>query len=266
MTEMLKYIGRTPLINLDGIWVKCEQFNPTGSIKDRIAYEMLKYIPRNKRIVEISSGNTGISIAYVGSLLGFNKIIIIVPKKTSIIKRQLISKYGADLIHVDSLDKGIILAEEMSKNDTVYWTNQFDNAANKSAQEKMASEVAYPLNRFDIKPDAVVVGIGTGGTLAGLYAVFPQSVFYTFECTNGHIEGVSDGVPLPLKPRQCTLNIIPVDIIGVLLTQKFLLNHYGFDVGLSSAANFLVATQIKEKFGYKNILIIFHDNGMRYIQ
>jgi cysteine synthase A len=261
-------IGNTPLINIDGIWCKCEYMNLTGSIKDRIAYEMLSNVNRKKysHVLEVTSGNTGISIAAISGWFGL-KATIICPTSTSEKKQILMSKYGATIINVDgNISDCMKLAKEGCKNYNYFFLNQFENIYNTKAQIKMALEIAVqlsqqePTNRFI---DTIVTGIGTGGTLAGLYYRFPNAKFYTWVCDK-LIEGTSDGVTLPLKPKECNLIQIPIDYDNVIHAQEYLA-HNGIFVGLSSAANFSVAKKLKHLFPNKNILTILVDNGIRYL-
>jgi len=272
--EIEKLIGNTPLINIDGIWCKCEFMNLTGSIKDRIAYEMLSHVDITKydNVLEITSGNTGISISALVSWFGL-RASIICPQSTSIHKIKLMDLYGAEILCIDGnikdCKKHAKLMLKNKYNKKLYFLNQFENQYNLIAQQKMAFECVMQLSKqsYDDKIDAIIVGIGTGGTLAGLYKMFPNAIFYTWICDKP-IEGTSDGVKLPLKPKQCNLIEIPIKYNDVIKTQKYLARK-GFFVGLSSAANFHVAQYIK--YGMTgsprhNILTIFVDDGKRYLE
>lgn len=254
----LNMIGKTPLINVDGIYIKCEFLNPTGSSKDRIAYEMLIH-ERREIILEATSGNTGISVAFVCAALN-KKCMIFAPKSTSLHKIRAMRAYGATVANDnDTMQDAIRSAWTiMDSSTTMRYLNQFANKYNLIAQTKMAQEI----KQLGITPDCIICGIGTSGTLAGLHKVFPNADFFTPMPQGFEIEGISDGVALPLKPKQCRLTEFPVNYMQVRLTAKYLANKKGLWVGLSTAANFYVADQIKKN--YKTIVIIGHDNGWRY--
>jgi cysteine synthase A len=169
--SLLHLIGNTPIIVVDGIHIKCEFLNPTGSSKDRIAYEMLMHERRNI-IIEVSSGNTGISVAFVCAALG-KGCILFVPQTTSLYKVRAMQAYGASVSnnHRDLADAMNCAAALMDSSTTMRLLNQFANQANVSAQTKMAQEI----EQFDIKPDCIICGIGTSGTLAGLHRIFPDA-------------------------------------------------------------------------------------------
>lgn len=262
--NVLDTIGNTPLIKVNGIWCKCEHLNPSGSTKDRIAKEMIcSDAPTKNRIIEVSSGNTGISVAMVCSVLNLD-CIVVVPRNTNKNKIKLMMKYGADIVFVDDMLAGKKLIKKFNN---VSYIDQFSNGRNVVAQEEMAKEIynVIILEEDDIRkffvPDAIVTGIGTSGTLAALFMVFPESNFFTWQCDK-QIEGVSDGVSLPLKPKSCNLTIVDIKYRDVCRVKKWLASHHGLDVGYSSAANYLTADFINGK--YKNILTIFTDAGWHY--
>jgi cysteine synthase A len=270
-----KLIGNTPLINIDGIWCKCEFMNLTGSIKDRVAYEMLSHVNTTAfhQVIEVTSGNTGISIAALSSWFGL-KSTIICPSTISKNKINLMKKYGAEIILIDgNISNCMEVAFNIKVlNQGYYFLNQFENYYNTKAQEKMALEIneqLYKMTDFSktthdgYLPNAIVTGIGTGGTLAGLYNGFPNAQFYTWIC-NKPIEGTSDGISLPLKPRDCELIEIKIEYKKVLAAQNHLAKK-GIFVGLSSATNFYLAKTLKGMFPHKNILTILVDRGERYL-
>lgn len=256
--SLLHLIGNTPLINVDGILMKCEFRNPTGSSKDRIAYEMLKH-ERREIILEATSGNTGVSVAYVCAALG-KKCMIFAPISTSLYKIRAMKAYGATVCNnykniADAINGALTILDSST---TMRYLNQFHNKYNVIAQTKMAKEI----EKEGIIPDCIVCGIGTSGSLAGLHSIFPNADFFTPIPQGFEIEGICDGVNLPLKPKECRLTEFPVNLFQVNLTRKYLATKKGIWVGYSTAANFYVADQIKKN--YKTIVIIGHDNGWRY--
>jgi len=251
---ILNNIGNTPLAQVGGIWCKCEYLNPSGSIKDRIAAEMICTLKDPKTVIEASSGNTGVSVAFVAAQLGIDAVIV-VPENTSHGKIELMMRYGADVVLIDG---GLPECCEHAQKLNGIYLNQFANLHNRHAQAKMALEIKRAISVY---PNAIVTGIGTAGTLAGLNLIFHNTVFYTPICKDHPIEGTSDGVPLPLKPANCNLVQFPVSWANVLQMKKTL-GHAGYYIGYSSAANFLVAKLIQAH--RKNIVAIFHDGGLRY--
>jgi len=251
-------IGNTPMIKIDGIWIKCEFMNPTGSSKDRIAYEM---ITNNLKadIIEVSSGNTGVSMAFVCSIYSI-RCIVFVPRGTSKGKIDAMRQYGATIdTGYANLDEATKAAAIFSHRTGIKYINQFNNKYNRIAQIKMAREI----RDAGISPDCIVCGVGTGGTLAGLYAVFPKAVFMTPDAVDFNIEGISDGVPLPLKPKKCPLTIVDITQAELNDTKNYLAYYAGLWVGNSTVANFIIARHFKKDF--KTIVIIGHDNGWRYL-
>lgn len=255
-------IGNTPLIKINGIWIKCEFMNPTGSSKDRVAYEMITNNPAVV-VVEASSGNTGISVAFVCSIFGV-RCKIFVPRNTSTAKKKAMIQYGATVdTNYTNIEEATRAAFIFSHITQVPYINQFSNKYNVIAQTKMANEIIANSEQVGINPDCIVCGIGTGGTLAGLYKVFPNACFMTPISDDFAIEGVSDGVPLPLKPRECNLLQFHITQRDLNDTKNYLSQHAGLWVGDSTVANYIVAKHFKKDF--KTILIIGHDNGWRYL-
>lgn len=264
---MNNLIGHTPIIKINGIWIKCEFMNPTGSSKDRVAYEMLTSNPPQATVIEASSGNTGVSIAFVGSIYCI-ACKILVPRSTSEAKVEAMRQYGAvvdtNYTNIKEATRAAMIESYLSQ---IPYINQFNNKYNVVAQTKMAQEIkdVRLLSNHGRKtnPDCIVCGIGTGGTLAGLYKVFPNAVFMTPDAVDFNIEGVSDGVSLPLKPKKCPLTIVDVTQSELHAAKNYLARYTGLWVGDSTVANYIVAKHSEKDF--KNILIIGHDNGWRYL-
>lgn len=268
--NMLDFIGNTPLFNIDNIYIKLEMFNPSGSIKDRVAKEMIKpYIGdvhKNFTVVEATSGNTGISVAMVCSALGL-KSVIVCPDDTSFMKIKLMQQYGADVILTegsisDCIDHAKLLSRENS--DYIY-PNQFENQYNIIAQKKMALEAKYPhpMKHFRNKYDAIVAGAGTGGTLMGLHRIFPDADVYEVQpLGNDKIEGICDGVKT-LIPDSVTRDIIHIPFNVAQASADGLSRKYGISCGYSSGANYYASHVIRNK--YERILTVFADNGIRYL-
>jgi len=275
--NILDLIGNTPLMNIGNVYFKMEMMNPSGSIKDRVAKEMLlPYIGKAHRrftVVEATSGNTGISIAMVCAALGLD-CWILCPYDTSRLKIKMMRQYGAKIdsgFHTmqDCIDK----AKKMVKNKKAdIYPNQFTNLYNLEAQKKMAYEVKYGSQRtldddllYQLKnPNAIVAGTGTGGTLMGLHAIFPHADIYEVQTAGDKpIEGITDNIKQTLIPYNLSRHKVFVFWELALTTATKLMKEYGISCGYSSGANFIAAKLIAKE--YKKVLTIFPDNRIRYL-
>ena len=213
----LGLIGNTPLVELTHIekafnleakiLAKLEYFNPSGSVKDRIAKEMIEdaeekgLLKEGSTIIEPTSGNTGIGLAAIAAAKGY-RIIIVLPETMSIERRNIIKAYGAELVLTDGTKgmKGAIAkAEELAKEiENSFIPGQFENPANPAAHKKTTGPEIW--NDTDGKVDAFVAGVGTGGTLTGVgqylkaknseievIAVEPETHLYFHRDTQEHI-------------------------------------------------------------------------------
>lgn len=262
ITNILGTIGNTPLIKLNNIYAKLECFNPTGSIKDRIAkYMLLRHTNTTNIIVEASSGNTGISVAFVASALGLASKIFC-PINTSKLKIKLMKEYGANVINsAKDMPDAVKLAQEYCKQntDTVY-LNQFNNIDNINAQMSMATEIKQ---QIDVDIDAIISGVGTGGTLMGLHNIFPEAQIIQVIPTS-YIEGITDYIKSAFIPRDLHIIQYAVSKVEAVLSSSFLAKQYGLHCGLSSGANFYIAARLHKK--YKHRLTVFPDSGWRYFE
>ncbi|MCF0117035.1 MAG: cysteine synthase family protein [Bacilli bacterium] len=294
-TDLRNKVGNTKLIRLNNIekkfnlncqiYAKDESSNLTGSIKDRVALEMIEgYIERgilkeDSIIVEPTSGNTGIGLAYIGRELGY-KVIIIMPSSMSEERRKLITQYGAELMLIDGpMGDCVKKAEELAKQDSRYVImGQFENQdCVKAHYLYTGPEIIDSLKDVDI----VVAGIGTGGTISGIGKCLKE---YN---SNIKIIGVepfespliNKGVAGPHKIQGIGANFIPdnylkqyVDEVLMIKGEKSIETakkiHHLEDVfvGISSGAALLGAIEIakREENKGKNIVVIFPDKGDRY--
>jgi len=254
----------TPIKKIDNIYIKLEYKNPAGSIKDRVATYMLfdAYKKGYREIVEATSGNTGIGLAYYGKYFGI-KSTIFMPSSYSIERQKLLKLYGANLILVDGdMNDALNQAKEYAKINNLYFTNQFDNPMNEIAHiQTTAPEILAQVGKFDY----FVAGVGSGGTLMGiakrlkLYGIKIIAVesknstpiynkLYNKEnpITPHKIQGIGAG----FIPNNIDLDyiddVILVDDEEVIEFSKQF-SSYGVTGGLSSAANFLAAKQLKGK-------------------
>jgi len=267
--NILNKIGNTPLMNIDNIYFKLEMFNPSGSIKDRVAKAMILDYDNNNNcnsrttIVEATSGNTGVSIAMVCATLGL-KCKICTPMSTSRVKVEMMKAYGAKVYDVyDTITECVDSAKVWCSGKNHHYLDQFNNKNNLKAQINMASEAFNSHGRIT-GFDAIVAGVGTGGTLMGLHSVFPHAEVFTIQVLYGeNIEGICDGVKLPLIPRGLQINSILVTKEKAIETARWLAQKHGIHCGISSGANYYASTVIKNK--YKRILTVLPDSGNRYL-
>ncbi len=262
---VLDAIGDTPLIRIDDIWVKLEYLNPSGSVKARIALYMIERAEREGRlrpgdtIVEASSGNTGNAMSMVAAVKGY-RMIVVMPDGMSP-ERQAISRaFGAEVLTVGDfhVTEALARAHELGEQPGYFCPRQFDSEWNVDEnREWLGPEVLEQLPE-DIVPDAVIAGVGTGGTLIGVgqafRAVNPGCAVVGVEpsesCTlmcgeiGKHlIEGISDGfIPgIIERHREMIDDLVPVDSDASIAEMRRLASEHGLFVGPSSGANLVAA-------------------------
>jgi len=267
-TTTLNLIGNTPLHKIGGIYAKLELFNPSGSIKDRIALGMIEAAERRgdlkpgMSIVEATSGNTGISLSLIGLLKGY-PVTIVMPENMSNERKQMIRAYGANLIlnsKLGGFPEAIDIAHNLSKQNNYWSSKQFENPDNTKSQIKMVQEVKNEVGDIN----AVVSGIGTGGTLMALSSVFPKAhIVAVLPAEKDHkIQGIGDGFIPPLVHTPLVNEWVKVSTKNAMETARDITLMHGLMVGVSSGANFYAAKTLKSSF--KKILTIFPDRGERY--
>jgi cysteine synthase A len=275
------------------VYAKSEQLNMTGSIKDRMAFHILREGYRCGRlrpgdtIVEATSGNTGISFAALGRALG-HPVVILMPDWMSRERMELIHSYGARMVPV-SRDEGgflrsIALAEEMGRERRdVFLPRQFANAANVMAHEvSTGPEIHTQLAMHGLAADAFVAGVGTGGTVMGVgrylrrrnagVRVHPLEPAESPTLSVGHkvgrhrIQGISDEfVPAIVKLEELDAVVGVSDGDAILLAQK-LASRLGLAVGISSGANFLGALKVQDEMGDGAVVVtVFADDNKKYL-
>jgi cysteine synthase len=299
--ELRHMIGNTPLLAIHFtfrgkrrvIYAKAEHINMTGSIKDRMAFHILKKAYQEERIrpgntiVEATSGNTGISFAAIGRALG-HQVIIFMPDWMSQERVALIRSLGAKIVPV-SRDQGgflgsIRMTEELAQQQQhVFLPSQFTNSANVEAHEETTGpEIWWQLYFHSIKPDAFVASVGTGGTIMGagrflrrqnpairLYPLEPaESPTLSTGCKVGQhrIQGVSDEfIPSILELNALDEIVSVPDGDAILMAQK-LAASLGLAVGISSGANFLGALKIQNQLGGDaTVVTVFPDDNKKYL-
>ena len=295
-------VGHTPLIKLllkyrgeeMSVYAKAESYNFSGSIKDRVAFSILKNayesgkIDKSYTIAEATSGNTGIAFSAIGGYLG-NKVRIYMPDKMSVERKKLVRGYGAEIIEVSEAQGGFLgsidMCEKYAKeNEKVFLPRQFSNEENVMAHYNLtAKEFVEQMDRIGENIDGFVSGIGTGGTLMGfarrLKEVNPKARIFPMEPassttlsngTKGHhrIEGISDEFVPPIVDRSTIdSEIITVDDGDAIIMAQMLSKELGLGVGISSGANVIASIKAKKLLGDSraNIVTVFADDNKKYL-
>ena len=294
--NITELVGKTPIVKLNRIvpegaaevYVKLESFNPGSSVKDRIALAMIEaaeaqgILKPGDTIVEPTSGNTGIGLAWVGSAKGY-KVIIVMPETMSIERRKIIQAYGAELVltpGAEGMKGAIAKAEEIVAEKGAFLPLQFNNPANPAIHESTTGvEILEAFGETGL--DAFVSGVGTGGTVSGvshtlkkvnpavkIYAVeSDESAVLSGEKPGPHkIQGISAGfIPETLDTKSYD-GIVRVSSDDAILTGRSIGVKEGFLVGISSGAAIHAAIQVAKELGAgKKVLAILPDNGERYL-
>ena len=292
---VLELIGKTPILkvnnlvkddNIADIYVKLEKFNPGGSVKDRAALGMIEKAEKERllkpgsTIVEPTSGNTGIALALIGKLKGY-KVIIVMPETMSKERRDLIKAYGAELVLTEGAKgmKGAIeKAIEIGVGDEYFIPQQFENIANPEKHYATTAEEIFT----DIPDlDAVIAGVGTGGTITGVaknlkkknsaikaIAVEPDaSPVLSGGNPGGHkIQGIGAGFIPSIYEKEFIDEVVRVKDADAFKTAKAFADKEGVLVGISSGAAIYAAIELAKKLGKgKKVLAIAPDGGEKYI-
>lgn len=294
-------IGKTPLVEINfkfkgqprTVYCKCESFNLTGSIKDRMALHIIKKsyengsLKKGDQIIEATSGNTGISFSAIGTALG-HPVKIFMPDWMSKERINLIKNFGAEIRLVSKEENGFLgsikMTEEYAKaNKNVFLPCQFDTEYNVDAHyTTTAPEIYKQISELGLKVDGFVAGVGTGGTVMGVGKFLkeknPNAKIYPLEPSNSptlttgykvgkhRIQGISDEfIPSIVKLEQLD-DIIKVDDgDAILMSQKFA-SKMGLGIGISSGANFLGAIIAQQKLGKEaTVVSVFCDSNKKYL-
>lgn len=294
-------VGNTPLIEIEltykgeprKIYAKLESYNFSGSIKDRMAYAILKKSYENgtlkegDTIVEATSGNTGISFCALGRALG-HKVIINMPDWLSRERYQIIESLGAEINLVSKEEGGFLKSIEIcdkmrEERDDVFLPHQFSNCYNTEAHyETTGPEIWQQIESLGLKVDAFTAGVGTGGTVMGtgkyLKEKNPEVKIHPLEPSNSptlttgykvgahRIQGISDEfIPEIVKLNELD-DIIQVDDGDSILMAQKLSRQLGLAVGISCGANFLGALIAQNKLGKDAVSVtVFSDSNKKYL-
>ena len=300
LDDLWHLVGNTPMLALDyiyqgragRIYVKCEHYNLTGSVKDRMALYILTQayqrgqIAADDVIVEATSGNTGIAFASLGGALG-HRVKIIMPNWLSKERMDIISSLGAETILVSKEEGGflgsIALSEQLAEKGGVFLPKQFENCYNAQAHEVTTGvEIHQQLAAIGLRPDAFVAGVGTGGTVMGvgnyLRSRYPSVKIHPLEpaesptLSTGHkvgshrIQGISDEfIPNIVKLHELDAVVQASDGDSILVAQM-LASQLGLAVGISSGANVIGAIKLQQQLGPDAVVVtLLSDSNKKYL-
>ena len=289
-------VGRTPIVRLNRIpeagWaemlVKLEFFNPGGSVKDRIGLSMIESAEKSGRlkpggtIIEPTSGNTGIGLAMVAAAKGY-KVILTMPEDMSLERLSLLRAFGADIILTprdEAMQGAIDKAEEiLAENPDWFMPQQFQNPANPEAHRRTTAREI--LEAVGDRLDALVVGVGTGGTATGTGEVLKERIpdlkLHVVEPTESavlsggppsphRIQGIGAGFIPKIFNRKVVDEVVAVEYEDAQTGARLLAEKEGILCGVSSGAILYAALDVSKKLGASHrVLAILCDTGERYL-
>ena len=295
--NIAEHVGRTPMVQFtrlvpDGgadVFGKLEWFNPGGSVKDRIGVAMIEAAEREGRIepgrttiVEATSGNTGIALAFVCAAKGYD-LVLTLPQGMSREREGLLRLYGAQVRVTESMggmNEAVAAAQAMARDSDVFLPDQFSNPANPEAHRKTTGPELW--EALENKIDYLVAGVGTGGTITGagsflkernpdlkVIAVEPASSPVLSGGRPGphKIQGIGAGFVPPVLDRRLLDEIIAVDDEDAIETAREAARREGVLCGISCGAALYAALQIaaRPEAGNARIAVILPDSGERYV-
>jgi cysteine synthase len=301
--QLWHLVGNTPMIEIlyeyEGtphrVFAKCEHYNLTGSVKDRMALHILQQayerglIHPGDHLVEATSGNTGIAFSAIGRHLG-HPVTIIMPDWLSKERMDIIRSMGAQIRLVSKQDGGflgsIAMAEAMAKeNLNIFLPRQFENEANVEAHAlTTAPEISCQLEQIDLQPHAFVAGVGTGGTVMGVARYFrdhvPRATVHPmeplesptlstgFKVGSHRIQGISDEFIPAIVDLDSLDDIIQVSDSDAIQMAQLMATQLGLAVGISSGANIVAAMQLKNtRYAHPDAVVvtILPDSNKKYL-
>jgi cysteine synthase len=288
--SILDAIGGTPLIEVDGIYCKLEYLNPSGSVKARIAKYMIEraedegLLRHGDTIVEATSGNTGNALSMVAAVKGY-RMLVVMPEGMSGERVAISRAFGADVMEIGHfhVNEALAKAKELGAEPGYFCPSQFESEWNVEENRTwLGPEILDQLPEGAV-PDAMVMGVGTGGTLIGvgqafrevnlavkLFAMEPSesSTILCGEIGDHLIEGISDGfVPgIFERHQQLVDTALTVDSEEAVGEMRRLAREHGLFVGPSSGANLIAARKVRESYpDLGTIVTVFCDEGEKYI-
>jgi cysteine synthase len=288
--SILDAIGNTPMLKVEGIYCKLEYLNPSGSIKARIAKYMVEraedegLLRPGDTIVEATSGNTGNALSMVAAVKGY-RMLVVMPEGMSGERVAISRAFGAEVMEVGHfhVNEALAKAKELGQEPGYFCPAQFESEWNVEENRIwLGPEILAQLPE-DVVPDALVMGVGTGGTLIGvgqafrevnpavkLFAMEPSesSTILCGEVGDHLIEGIADGFVPGIFQRHERLvdTALTVDSEDAVEEMRRLAKRYGLFVGPSSGANLIAARKVRESYPeLEAIITLFCDEGEKYI-
>ncbi|HEX3801659.1 MAG TPA: cysteine synthase A [Solirubrobacteraceae bacterium] len=297
-TNIAAYVGKTPVIQLTRLlpdnpdaqlFAKVESFNPGGSVKDRIGMAMIEAAERDgliepgrTTIVEATSGNTGIALAFVCAAKGYD-LVLTLPQGMSRERERLLALYGARFEITESLggmQEAVAAAQSMAARDDVFLPDQFSNPANPEAHRRTTGPELW--EALDGEIDVFVAGVGTGGTITGvgeylkernpelrIVAVEPaNSAVLTGRRAGPHrIQGIGAGFVPKILNREIIDEVLTISDDGAVAVAQRLAAREGVLAGISAGAAVAAALQVaaRPEFARARIATILPDSGERYV-
>ena len=288
--SLLELIGKTPMLEIqDGLFLKLERFNPGGSVKDRTALAMIEDAEQNgllqpgATIIEPTSGNTGVGLAWIGRLKGYH-VILTMPETMSVERRNLLAAYGAELVLTPGSEgmKGAIAKAEELRDTTegAVILGQFVNPANPAVHYATTGQEIWEDTNGQV--DVFIAGVGTGGTVSGVGRALKEKnmlvEIIAVEPASSPV--LSGGQAGPHKIQGIGANFVPetyqpgyVDRVMTVTNEeafeaaRSLAKDHGLLVGISSGAAYSAALQLTRLPEYqgKNIVVLLPDTGERYL-
>jgi len=293
---VLDLVGRTPMVRLNRvvppnsaeIVAKVESLNPAGSVKDRIALNMIEVaeaagrIKPGDTIVEPTSGNTGIGLAMVAAVKGYH-LIVTMPEDMSLARRDLLARYGAEVVltpAIEGMTGAVYAAQELlSKNAHYFMPQQFENPANPDIHRRTTAKEI--LEATDGRVDAFVAGVGTGGTITGVGEVLkqknPNILIVAVEPARSPvlqggragvhaIQGIGASFIPGILNREVYDEIIAVGDDDAIEMSRRLAREEGLLVGISAGANVFAALKVAKRLGPgRRLVTVLPDTGERYL-
>ena len=295
-SNIADHVGRTPMVQLTRIapegvevFAKLEMFNPGGSVKDRIGVAMIEAAeaegriePGRTTIVEATSGNTGIALAFVCAARGYD-LVLTLPQGMSREREGLLRLYGAQVQVTESMggmNEAVAAAQALARDDDAWLPDQFSNPANPEAHRRTTGPEVW--DALDGKVDYFVAGVGTGGTITGagsflkernprvkLIGVEPASSPVLSGGVPGphKIQGIGAGFVPPVLDRELLDEVIPVDDEDAIETARLVARREGVLAGISCGAALSAALQIaaRDEARGARIVVVLPDSGERYV-
>ena len=297
-TNIAAYVGNTPIVRLTrvlpvdsdaSLFAKVEAFNPGGSVKDRIGLAMIEAAEREGRIepghttiVEATSGNTGIALAFVCAAKGYD-LVLTLPQGMSRERERLLALYGARFEITESLGgmhEAVEAAQRMATRDDVFLPDQFSNPANPEAHRRTTGPELW--EQLDGDVDVFVAGVGTGGTITGVGRMLkersPETLVVAVEPASSpvlsggrpgphRIQGIGAGFVPKVLNRDVIDEILPIADDDAVHTAQLLAAREGVLAGISAGAAVAGALQLATRleFARARIAVILPDSGERYV-